>query len=335
VLELELTTRDMANLRFTYSPVWEAVASVLLLKSPDGPGPHRSWAEHVTPRLTGIGREWRRLSALVPVSARQLPGFLSTPRPALAPDLGAELAVLRATPAAQVRAELEAVRRGAGPATAAGTGWLTELHADPERQLAVLAEAVEGYWEVALAPYWPRVRELLESELLYRARQLAEGGAERLLTGLDPAVHWTGEYLAIDHRAAAGRARLGGRGLLLTPSAFGWPRVFSKVGRPYQPILRYPARGVGTLWEARREAPDALARVLGRSRARLLAELTAPATTGTLAQRTGLTPGGVSQHLTALRDAGLLTAHRTGRQVLYARTAAAEALLQAGPPGPA
>ncbi|MFD8087824.1 hypothetical protein ACFV4F_39755 [Kitasatospora sp. NPDC059722] len=42
-----------------------------------------------------------------------------------------------------------------------------------------------------------------------------------------------------------------------------------------------------------------------------------------------MTPGGVSQHLTTLRTAGLLTAHRTGRHVLYARTEAAEALLGA------
>ncbi|MFD3681676.1 hypothetical protein [Streptomyces sp. NPDC058613] len=38
----------------------------------------------------------------------------------------------------------------------------------------------------------------------------------------------------------------------------------------------------------------------------------------------------MSQHLTALRDAGLVTARRAGRSVLYARTAVAESLLTAG-----
>ncbi|GLW12926.1 hypothetical protein Misp01_80540 [Microtetraspora sp. NBRC 13810] len=39
----------------------------------------------------------------------------------------------------------------------------------------------------------------------------------------------------------------------------------------------------------------------------------------------------MSQHLTVLRDAGLVTAHRAGRSVLYARTAVADSLLAAAP----
>ncbi|MZE77244.1 ArsR family transcriptional regulator, partial [Streptomyces sp. SID5475] len=42
-------------------------------------------------------------------------------------------------------------------------------------------------------------------------------------------------------------------------------------------------------------------------------------TTG-LARRLGLAPSSVSAHLSALRDAGLLTSHRYGHQVLYERT---------------
>jgi DNA-binding transcriptional ArsR family regulator len=43
--------------------------------------------------------------------------------------------------------------------------------------------------------------------------------------------------------------------------------------------------------------------------------------------------GGVSQHLTALRDAGLVHAYRVGRAVLYARTTVAESLLAAAGTG--
>ncbi|MEU1290290.1 helix-turn-helix domain-containing protein [Kitasatospora sp. NPDC005856] len=53
----------------------------------------------------------------------------------------------------------------------------------------------------------------------------------------------------------------------------------------------------------------------------------APASTTELARRTGLSASAVSQYLTALRDARLVSAHRAGRSVLYARTASAEALL--------
>jgi DNA-binding transcriptional ArsR family regulator len=85
------------------------------------------------------------------------------------------------------------------------------------------------------------------------------------------------------------------------------------------------------MWQpASVDPPEAISRVLGRSRARLLAELESPASTTELAARTGLIPGGVSQHLGALHDAGLLSAHRVGRSVLYARTALAEAMLGGG-----
>jgi DNA-binding transcriptional ArsR family regulator len=67
--------------------------------------------------------------------------------------------------------------------------------------------------------------------------------------------------------------------------------------------------------------------VIGRGRARLLVEMRSPSSTTDLARRTGMTAGGVSQHLTALRGAGLVATHRQGRTVLNVRTTLAEALL--------
>ncbi|WP_334618132.1 hypothetical protein [Micromonospora sp. CPCC 206061] len=58
--------------------------------------------------------------------------------------------------------------------------------------------------------------------------------------------------------------------------------------------MAYPARGVATLWEPRRENTDALGAVLGRGRIRLLVELDTPSSTTELAGRTGMTAGGVS-----------------------------------------
>jgi DNA-binding transcriptional ArsR family regulator len=90
---------------------------------------------------------------------------------------------------------------------------------------------------------------------------------------------------------------------------------------------------VGTLWERSGQAPDALSALLGRGRARLLAEMATPLSTTELARRTGITAGGVSQHLTTLRAAGLVVTHRQGRALLNTRTAVAEALLAAGHSG--
>ena len=116
----------------------------------------------------------------------------------------------------------------------------------------------------------------------------------------------------------------------MTPSAFVWPMVYSSTIPPWQPTLTYPARGVATLWnDSSRTASAGASAVLGRSRAELLSQLDTPRSTTELARRTGLTAGGVSQHLGALRSGGLVTPHRVGRVVLYARTSVAEALLEA------
>ena len=119
---------------------------------------------------------------------------------------------------------------------------------------------------------------------------------------------------------------LRGQGLLLVPSAFIW-RPFAITSPPWQPTLIYPARGVALLWERGDPAPDALAAVLGRARAELLAALAAPASTTELAGRLGRSAGGISEHLTALRDAGLVSAARQGRSVLYVRTPVADRLV--------
>ncbi|MEO3886215.1 DUF5937 family protein [Nonomuraea sp. B5E05] len=318
-LDLTFTARDIANTRFAISPLGEVVASVRVAKDPAAHPLLRPWAEQVRRRLRGVG--WRLLADLVPVPTVVIAGFTCTPPSTSMPDLSLELATMRGA-AGRVRSDQDAVP---GPRTKR----VQALYDDPERGLERLAEEVQAYWDAAMAPYWARIRALLEGEILYRARLLAEGGAQRMLADLDDAVTWRDGTLSIAHRHVSGARSLRGLGLLLVPCVFVSPRVFSVTTPPYQPAVRYPPRGIATLWERRElEPPEALAAVLGRTRARLLAELDQPASTRDLAQRTGLSEPGANQHLTALRRAGLCTAHRAGRYVLYARTATAEALLE-------
>ncbi|MEV7175504.1 DUF5937 family protein [Kitasatospora sp. NPDC093679] len=326
MLDLEFTTRDLALTRFALSPLWEVVAAVRVLKRPEQHPLYLPWSGPARERLDAAGPDWGLLADLVPEPPRTIPVFVAPPPTTSVPDLRLELDGLRATAPEAVRAGLSGPRAPRSERVAA-------LRADPARGLAELADAVEAFWAVVLAPLWPRLRALLEGDVLHRARLLARSGAESLLNDLNSQVGWEGETLRIGHRYARGGRRLGGQGLLLVPSAFVWPTVFSVTGPGWQPTLRYPPRGVATLWERREHEPSqALAAVLGRTRARLLAELDEPASTGELARRTGISPGGVSQHLGALRAAGLLDAHRAGRQVLYARTEAAEVLLRAAGP---
>jgi DNA-binding transcriptional ArsR family regulator len=119
----------------------------------------------------------------------------------------------------------------------------------------------------------------------------------------------------------AQRHRLDGSGLLLMPSAFIWPDVVALLDPPARPAVVYPARGIAELWQPAHSGHfDALGRLLGRTRASLLASLAEPAATHTLARRHGLAPSTVSEHMTVLHEAGLVTRRRHRHAVLYEQT---------------
>ncbi|MEV4116616.1 DUF5937 family protein [Nonomuraea sp. NPDC049695] len=324
MVELRFSAGDLAQMRFAVSPMWEVGTSFRLLASGGTHAVHRPWMEQVRPRVAAAGLQGGWLAELVG-PAGYVPDFLNPAPAGPGPTLADELGHVLAAPEDQIRRYLDrlAGERGLGPR-------LRALYAEPRSRLPRLAEEIEAYWELALSPYWARIRVVLEAEVFHRARQAAEYGAAHVLNDLHASISWNEDTLRLLLRRRALTRETAGRGLLLIPSAFTGPGLFSRVTPPDPPQLAYPARGIGSLWTPRPTvATDALAAVLGRSRTRLLTELDAPASTTELAARTGLSPSGVSQYLTAMRDAGLVSAHRASRSVLYARTAAAEALLTA------
>ncbi|MFF0411606.1 ArsR/SmtB family transcription factor [Kitasatospora sp. NPDC004745] len=322
---LHFSANDVALTRFAVSPMQEVVGGLRALAGAAVPEPHRRWAEQVRGRLATTGLDRGRLAGMVPHTGH-LPDFLNPAPAGSSPTLAEELTAIAATGAAQVRADLDVLAAEAGGRL---PPVLEPLYRDPAAQLPRLTAEIEAYWQLALAPYWARIRTLLEADVFHRSRQAAAQGTARMLDDLHETVRWDGTALLLDRRHCAVTRLNAGAGLLLLPSAFVWPRVLTRVLPPDPPQLSYPARGAATLWESRpgtAERSDALAAVLGRSRARLLAELDSPASTTELARRTGLSAAGVSQHLTALRAAGLTSAHRAGHSVLYARTAVGDAL---------
>ncbi|WP_245922774.1 ArsR/SmtB family transcription factor [Paractinoplanes atraurantiacus] len=257
------------------------------------------------------------LGRLVAPTGGYTPDFL-TPAPAgLSPDLDRELAGLIETDPSAVRAQVSLM---ASPVRA--------LHDDPVGGLARLADEIAEYWSTAVKPDWPRRRGLLDAEVQRQARRLASEGADVVLNDLHPSVSWADGVLRVDQPHCLAPDVPAGSGLVLIPSVFVWPAVLT-VSAGEIPQIAYPARGVATLWERPAGPSDALSAVLGRGRARILTALSAPLSTTELAQRTGITAGGVSQHLSTLRAAGLVTTHRQGRAVLNSRTSAADVLLAA------
>jgi DNA-binding transcriptional ArsR family regulator len=323
---LRFGPEDLLRCRFALSPLWETVAAVRTLAEPWRHGYHLPWLRRVEPELPRL--ELAPLLALQP-RVGFTPDFLTPPPDGPLVEIEQELARVRATPTEEVARELARSlnERPAEDRPAAGLALLE----DPAAARDLLADLLERCWEVLLRPSWPRLRDLLDADIAFQARRLAEGGLERLFTDLHREVSWQGGSLRVDSQSEE-RRELCGEGLVLMPSAFTWPKVVLMLDPPWQPTLIYPARGIGGLWQAPPEgSPAALARLLGRTRAKLLLALAEPASTAALARRYGLSPASVSEHLAVLRDAGLVASRRDRRQVLYERTPLGIALASAAP----
>jgi DNA-binding transcriptional ArsR family regulator len=254
-----------------------------------------------------------------------VPDFISPPPRVPWPRLRDQLAEVRRTPPEQVARDLEACR--AGVTDPRHRRRLDAMLANPRAAREELADRIHKAWRALIAPSWARIRMVLARDIEERSRILAERGLRETLHGLEPRIRWTKRGLAIRNRHRE-TVNVDERGIVLMPSAFTWPHLAAVVDEPWQPTIVYPARGVAELWQAPAQPSEALARLLGRTRARILTALAHPASTLTLAARLGLSPAGVSRHLIALRDAGLIAGRRHGHEVRYTRTSLGAALLR-------
>ncbi|WP_171166316.1 DUF5937 family protein [Streptomyces sp. I05A-00742] len=320
---LHFGPEDLLRCRFAVSPLWETQEAIRTLRQPHRHAYYRPWLRQVAGVAAEIDLAPIRL--LMPRTG-YAPDFLCPPPRGPFTPFDEELAHVRATDPELVRKEL--ARSLADTPGAAESERGRAMLADPAGALRELTALLERAWRLLLLPRWPRQRALLEDDVAFRTRQLASGGLERLFADLHPKLTWADGTLTIGHRADHRRV-LRGEGLMLVPSAFVWPKLIGGFDPPWQATLVYPARGIGTLWSPPdAPPPDTLVRLLGPNRAALLSGLDAPASTTALAERHGLALSSVSAHLSVLRDAGLLTARRRGRQVLYERTGLGAAVLE-------
>jgi DNA-binding transcriptional ArsR family regulator len=317
VIRFVFSVDDLARTRFAISPMWEAIRSLVALRDPSTAALHVPWLRSLSGRLGGIALE--PVVALIPPRG-YAPDFLTPPPAGPLGRIDDDLSALRRTPVRQIRHDIE-LFRAEHPRTRIAHAWLEH----PRREVRHLADAVEAFWDRAIEPAWPRIRAFLDADIAHRARQLAQGGPAELFADLHPGVAWADDHLDVTSDRDA-TIELEGRGLVLMPSAFQWARPATIDLDPWQPTLIYPARGIATLWDKGAHAPDGLVRLLGATRAAVLADLDAPRSTTDVAQRLSISPAGASHHLTTLRDAGLITARREGRTVLYVRTPTGDAL---------
>lgn len=319
--QIRFGAADVADLRFAVSPLWETVRSLYAVDDPARHAVHLPWVRRVAdlagrPEIAPL-RGYVRPRGWTP-------DFL-TPAPA-GPlvSFSEQLATLRATPPEVVTSDIAATaaRRPLSEIAQAAMK-------DPVTGLGVLADAVEAWYTLAIAPIWSRIRALIEADIVHRSRQLVEGGARLLFDTLHPSVRWAGDRIVADDPWNI-ELDLRGRGLPLLPSVFVDRRVLWPIRDTSPPLAVYPARAAATLWESGSPTtPGGLAAVLGPTRAQLLRLLQAPASTAELARRLHLSASAISQHLQAMHGAGLVARSRHGRHVLYYATEVGAALRDA------
>jgi DNA-binding transcriptional ArsR family regulator len=325
VVTITLSEEDLARTRLAYSPIWEAVASSLLLTSPENPdrsGRYRRWLEEAREALTGI--DLQPLAILVWGPTGYLPDFLLPPPDEPSPSFEDELERLRRTAPECVAAEARLAYPDDTPDA------LLPYLERPDEALAVLADLLAEYWKRTLAPSWAHMRALLDGEVISCARRLAKGGPDALLADLSPRIRWEAPVLSVDKKYC-GDIDAAGRGLLLVPLVFGESKSFVSIDGPWRPAVSYAPRGVGLLWSQEPDGADGdapLELLFGRGRATVLSALAEPASTTALALRLGVSPSTVSEHLAVLSRSGVVMRRRVGRLVLYALTPRGEELVE-------
>ncbi len=323
MIRLAFAPADLAGVRFAHSPMAEVIASSMALTKPDQFWMYASWRAQVRPALTAARLE--TFLAVVACPHGWVPDFLSPVRATARPLLRDELAMIAETPLDQVAGEVAHAWHGI-PAV---PPVVTRFDRDPAGALAVLLREIRQYFDLALAPYWPRLRAAAEAEIAHRARAATEHGPRALVQDLHPALSWDGTAFQIGYGDQQGDVGLDGHGLALMPSGFAGPKVFTVTEAAQGRALWYPPRGYGALWEGNGRAVEptaALAALLGPTRAAVLTLLAVPHSTVEVAAALGLAVATASHHLTTLRDAGLIAGSRVGRKVEYLRTGLGEQL---------
>ncbi|GGW88544.1 ArsR/SmtB family transcription factor [Streptomyces lomondensis] len=316
-LRIHFTADDLARTTVAVGPdiMWELVNSLHVLQSRRAASEYAPWLRHVRDRFTrrDLRGPVRLLTALVPPKGG-FPDFLTPPG---GDSIGTSLDLIRATPAARLRTELD---RHFGPRTP--PPWFRRLAEGDRAARQELDNAVGTYFRELLAPQLSLINDSVHTDRAHYSRDVLDGGTERLLNTVSPSITWEYPTLTADYPRDRD-LHLRGRGISLVPSFFCTSRPVTLIDPGLPPVLVHPAaRHPGPL-----DTPASLPELLGRTRAMALSALTTPCSTGELALRIGVSIGTASKHASVLRGTGLITSTRRGHTVLHALTPLGRELL--------
>ena len=277
MVTIELSSEDLTELRFAFSPMWELVMSVRVLRNPSRHTLFLPWVREARAALGG--RDLTYLNAVVQAEG-YFPDYL-TPTPTTPlPRFEEELARLSTTPPDEVQRDASHIfGRWDAEHNEVRRCYLEQ----PEKALERLVGDLKTYWDVTLAHHWPRLHKRLEGDVLRRSQQLALAGSHALFSTLHPQLSVEGNILKINRKHDK-QVRPGGMGLLLVPIFLSWPDLYYLAEPQQRPLIGYSPAGTA-LWQADSQGADkSLELALGSRRASVLRALQNPATPSTLAE---------------------------------------------------
>ncbi|MCX4238963.1 ArsR/SmtB family transcription factor [Streptomyces ortus] len=325
MLRIHFTDADLARVYLACEPdpAWETLLSLHHLTTPRRGLPvFARWRRTARTELAakGLAGPIRMLSALAPASG-YWPDFL-TPGASVS-GLEAAMEELLATPRPRLHQELD---RLAGAQTL--PHWAYGLAAGDRTVMHEVTTAFRLVHRAIVAPEWPQMLRTTEADRALRARILRNHGVHGLLDSLRPLMVWRPPVLHVRYPEDRD-LHLGGRGVRLIPSHFCWNTPIALADPTLPQVLAYPVAHP-TTWApevTRNRRTEALAALIGRTRARVLASLDATATTGEIARRLGISASSASEHVAALREVDLAHSQRVGAHVIHTLTPLGAALL--------
>ena len=312
---------DVGRIRFAVSPMWETVASLRTAQTVRPGSFHHRWAAGV--RASVAHGELQTLRALVPPTGH-LADFLTPIPPRRHMSFEAELAQVTSADAEDVVTDLHHLLIAQRDPTMRGV--LERGLTDVEGLRRRTGEELRQHWTRSIEPLWKRVRAVAEADVSWRLEQMADAGPRRVLETLHPRVRLAQNALSVETSCPPSEGGEWDHGMVLVPCAFAWPDVLCLTTPGRTPTLSYAPRGVGRLWQDALASPRALAELVGRTRADAVVRLDLPMTTTQLADALAVAAPTMNAHLQILRRAGVVTATRRGRIVLYARTSLGDRL---------
>jgi len=316
MIRYRLEPGDVSAVRFGISPLSELGLGLRAFRAPERYPLQQPWLERIAGALPVLDRPV--LAGLVD-ERRWVADFVN-PRPeSPLTSFDHELRVLGRITPSRLRDDLERVH-GTVPDAFLGR------HEDV---VGRLQRALATTWELCFAPYWPRMRRVLQADVTHRGRIAAHEGVGAVLGGLSESVRFDGRHLDVRLNSPIARDRpVQGEGVTLVPSVFV-VRASTPIDDDLPPTVMYPARGQGAMWSTASH-PDigAVQDLLGRTRAALLEALGEPSSSTDLAMRFGVSTSAVNQHLRVMERGGLLNRTRYGRSVLYYRSTVGDALVR-------